>query len=56
MTEDLLVKHEKLIGRLSCFDIDLSVKSLRIWSYCGPHFPAFGTEYGEILRISPHSV
>ena len=54
MTEDLLVKHEKLIGRLSCFDIDLSVKSLRIWSYCGPHFPAFGLNmerYFISLRI-----
>ena len=30
------------------------VKSVRIWSYSGPHFPAFGlnTErYGESLRI-----
>ena len=54
MTEDLLVKHEKLIGRLSCFDIDLSVKSVRIWSYYGPHFPAFGLNmerYFVSLRI-----
>ena len=29
-------------------------KRVRIWSYSGPHFPAFSrirTEYGEILRI-----
>ena len=33
--------------------------NVRIPSYSGPHFPAFGlnTErYGEILRISPYSV
>ena len=39
------------------------VKSVRIWSYSVPHFPAFGlnterywTEYREILCISPYSV
>ena len=33
------------------------VKSVRIWSYCGPYFPAFGqntgpknTEYGHFFR------
>ena len=34
------------------------VKSVRIRSHSGPHFPALGvnTENGEILRISPYSV
>ena len=35
--------------KLFAFDC---VKSVRIWSYSGPHFPAFcriRTEYGEIL-------
>ena len=45
----------------SCFPILFHahcVKSLRIWSFSGPYFPAFGlsTEYGEILRISRYSV
>ena len=37
------------------------VKSNRIWSYSGPHFPEWSafsrirTEKGEILRISPYS-
>ena len=34
------------------------VKSVRILSYSGPHFPAFGlnTERYSVLRISPYSV
>ena len=35
----------------NCFNYH-SVKSVRIWSYSGPHFPAFGLT----LRISPYSV
>ena len=32
------------------------VKSVRIRSFSGPHFPAFGLNKEEILRISPYSV
>ena len=32
------------------------MKSVRIRSYFGLYFPAFGLNYGEILRISPYSV
>ena len=31
------------------------VKSVGIWSYSGPHFPAFGLNTG-IRSISPYSV
>ena len=32
------------------------VKSVRIWSYSGPHFPSFGLNNGEIRSISLYSV
>ena len=32
------------------------MKSVRIRSYSGPYFPAFGLNTKEILRISPYSV
>ena len=38
---------------ITCYKHPLR-KRVRIWSYSGPHFPAFSrirTEYGEILRI-----
>ena len=31
------------------------VKSVRIWSFSGPYFPALGRDYGELLRISIQS-
>ena len=32
------------------------MKSVRIRSLSGPHFPTLGPNKGEILRISPYSV
>ena len=36
-------------------NIHHSIKNVRIWSYSGTHFPAFGLDT-EILSISPYSV
>ena len=40
---------------LSCSQAEF-VKSVRIRSYCGPNFPAFGLNTEIRLRVSPYSV